>query len=58
MTEYAKNKELTRGKAIAYQEKASRENLSYLEIFLAQRRFEKLGKRYGLIREFRENGIL
>lgn len=31
---------------------------SYGEMVEAQDRFEKLAKRYGLVREFRENGII
>lgn len=33
-------------------------NLSYGEILAYQTYFEKVGKRYGLLREFKENGIL
>lgn len=31
---------------------------SYGEMAEAQNRFEKLAKRYGLVKEFRENGII
>lgn len=33
-------------------------NPSYSELVEAQAYFEKQGKRYGLLREFRENGII
>ena len=36
---------------------ASGKNLSYAELAEAGKHFEKLGKRFGLLREFKENGI-
>jgi len=31
---------------------------SYSDLARCQRYFEKLGRRYGLLKEFRENGII
>ena len=47
-----------RQKAIEWQQWASRKNLYYSELAAWQKYFEYLGKRFGLIREFKENGIL
>ena len=44
--------------AIDYQQWASEQNLSYNDINIATSYFIKIGKRFGLIREFRENGII
>lgn len=55
---YAEKKGYVRDLAIEYQMMASESNLSYGEIFDFQCMFEELGRRYGLIREFRENAII
>lgn len=55
---YAEKKNYVRDLAIEYQMMASESNLSYGEIFDFQCMFEELGRRYGLIREFRENAII
>lgn len=55
---YQYYKELARQNAQAYQRLASKKAFSYDEIVKAQAVFEKYGKRYGLLKEFRENGIL
>lgn len=52
---YAEKKEYVRDLAIEYQ---MMPDLSYGEIFDFQCMFEELGRRYGLIREFRENAII
>ena len=44
--------------AIAYQLEAGEKCLSYSELADIGAHFEKLAKRYGLIREFKENGII
>lgn len=51
-------KELARQNAIAYQEYASKTLMSYADVAKAQTYFTLLGKRYGLLKEFRENGII
>lgn len=55
---YAEKKEYVRNLAIRYQQMFSESDLSYGEIFDFQCMFEELGRRYGLIREFRENAII
>ena len=55
---YAEKKEFVRWMAKNYQIMASESNLSYGEILDFENMFEELGKKYGLIREFRENAII
>lgn len=47
-----------RDEAIDWQEWECGNPVSWGGIMIAQEYFERLGKRYGLIREFRENGII
>lgn len=55
---YAENKERARDIAIEWSyDAADRGDLSYAELDDAGDYFYRLGKRYGLLREFRENGI-
>ena len=54
---YQEMKEQVRQEAIDWQDEASEQNLSYGELAEAAEHFEKLGRRYGLLQEFRENGI-
>ena len=56
-TTYEKKKEMARQKAIDWQDDFRNHNYSYEEIAEFGYYFEKLGKRYGLLKEFRENGI-
>ena len=56
MTEYRKRKASARCKAIDWQ--ATDAAHSWEELAEATAYFEKLGRRYGLLREFRENGII
>lgn len=55
---YNMKKSEIRLEAIFWQIQASGYNYSYGELLEKQIYFEKMGKKYGLIREFRENGIL
>jgi hypothetical protein len=57
MTTYQKAKARARELAIKFQQEISDENPSWWEICDAQDFFRNLGRRYGLLREFRENGI-
>lgn len=57
MSKYLNGKENARNKAIDYQNWAADQELSYGELLEYSLYFEKLGKRYGLLAEFRENGI-
>lgn len=57
MSNYQKRKEAARQEAIDWQSEASEQNLSYGELAEIGNFFYKLGKRFGLLREFRENAI-
>ena len=54
---YLKGKAAARDKAIEWQLESAEMSLSYEGLVKAQDYFQKLGKRYGLLTEFRENGI-
>lgn len=45
-------------KAIQWQHNASEKQYSYGELYEFGAYFERLAKRYGLIKEFRKNGII
>lgn len=55
---YQTKKEKIRQEAIDWQIKASEENLSYNELHIIAFHFWKLARRFGLLREFKENGII
>ena len=55
---YKEKKEKIRKEAIEWQKEFAKHNYSYGELAYYQLYFENKGKRYGLIREFKENGIL
>ena len=54
---YQRMKRRARNTAMVWQEQFAEKAMSYEELAEAQSYFEKLGKRYGLLAEFRENGI-
>lgn len=54
---YQDKKNYIRSNAIDYQLSASLIPLSYMELMIMEDYFYKMGKRFGLLREFRENGI-
>lgn len=56
-SKYQKGKAAAREKAIDWQNEQAEISLSWEGYMIATEYFEKLGKRYGLLREFRENGI-
>lgn len=58
MNAYQKAKERARGKAMEWQTTFNEHNYSYEELVEWQEHFEKLGRRCGLLAEFRENGII
>lgn len=58
MNKYQKNKARARHTAQAWQAATAETALSWEEIAESQAYFEKIGKRYGLIKEFKENGII
>lgn len=57
MSKYQKAKNNARNKAIMWQIECCHRDYSYGELMEFQNYFEALGKRYGLLTEFRENGI-
>ena len=57
MKSYAELKERARNKARDWQLDFGNHNYSYGELYEWQQYFEKLGKRYGLLKEFRDEGI-
>ena len=58
MNYYNKKKEELRDEAIQWSYDTSERTMSYYDLMVEQSYFYEKGKRYGLIREFRENGIL
>lgn len=58
MTDYQKRKAAAREKAIDWQNDFPNHNYSYGELAEFGEKFSKLAKRYGLTREFKENGII
>ena len=55
---YQTRKEEARREAIDYQAKASAAAYSLGELAEIQAYFEKIARRFGLVREFRENAII
>lgn len=56
---YQKQKEIVRQKAIDWQANFdNNQSIGWGELAEQQRKMEKLGKRYGLLKEFKENGII
>lgn len=55
---YREKKAKAREEAIRWQAEFQDHNYSYGELAYWQAHFEKLGKRYGLTREFKENCII
>lgn len=58
MNAYQKAKESARNKAIEYQNEFANNNYSYGELAYYEEYFSKLAKKYGLTKEFKENGII
>ena len=57
-SKYQKGKEKTRNEAIEWQSDFATHNYSYGELAYFSDYFETKARRYGLLREFRENGII
>lgn len=57
-SKYARGKAKTREYAMQLQADLSESSISYVELAEIQTKLEKLGKQYGLIREFKENGLI
>lgn len=58
MNQYKIKKEKAREKAIYTINNISQNNYSYYELFIIQNKLYKIGKRYGLLKEFKENCII
>ena len=58
MNKYEKKKEEIRQKAIEWQLSFNDHSYSYFELTEFEDYFYKYGKKYGLLKEFRENAIL
>ena len=58
MSRYTRAKENARQKAMDWQTEYYNNNYSYGELIAFAEYFTRLAKRYGLIAEFRENGII
>lgn len=57
MSGYQRGKERARREALDWSYDQASQPMSYEELAICQERFERLGRRYGLLREFRENAI-
>lgn len=57
MSNYQQLKAKARQKAIDTQNDIAEKKLSWWEVAQISEYFEKLGKKYGLLKEFRKNGI-
>lgn len=57
MSKYYERKAEIRQEAIDWQLDFGNHNYSYYELMEFGNYFYKMGKRYGLLKEFRENGI-
>lgn len=57
MNKYQENKERIRQEAIEWQRTFNDCSYTYGEIGIMESYFNKMGKRYGLLKEFRENAI-
>ena len=55
---YQEKKEEARRRAQEWQNYYSNFNYSYMDLLSWQDFFYNIGKKYGLIREFKENGII
>ena len=58
MKTYQERKEEARAEAIETQQKIQKLALCYGEIHNMSCYFYKIGKKYGLLKEFKENGII
>lgn len=57
MNKYQRAKQKARDKAVEWQVNFCEQNYSFGELVAWQEYFERLGRTYGLLTEFRENGI-
>ena len=57
MSKYENGKARAREMAVEFSNTCGEMDLSYMELTEIGNKFYRLGRRYGLLREFRENGI-
>lgn len=55
---YQEKKEQARLEAIEWQKEQAEKSLTYGELAYLQEYFTRLGKRFGLVKEFRETAII
>lgn len=58
MSKYIEKREQARQLAIDWQLNFANQSHSWLYCIERANRFERIGRKYGLLREFRENGII
>lgn len=58
MTTYKTRKDAARDAAIMAQQEAAEQSQSWEEVAETADRLERLARRFGLLREFRENGLI
>lgn len=58
MNKYQENKEKIKQKAIEWQNDFENQDYCWGDLTIYQQYFEEKGKRYGLLKEFKENGII
>lgn len=58
MNSYQRGKNAAREQAIQWQADFSDRSMPWAAITAEQRHLEQLARRYGLLREFRENGVI
>ncbi len=58
MNKYQRAKARARDKAVEWQINFCEQNYSYMDLWYWGDYFERLGRKYGLLTEFRENGII
>ena len=58
MNKYQEQKEKTRQQAIEWQIDFENQGYCWGDLIIYHQYFEEKGKRYGLLKEFRENGII
>ena len=57
MSKYGETKEKIRQQAIEYQEDFEKQDYCWSDLHIYQQYFEDKARKYGLVKEFRENGI-
>lgn len=58
MKKYQENKEKARQQAIEWQKDFENQNYCWGDLIIYQQYFEDKARKYGLLKEFKENGII